>query len=192
MIRMNRDILMFSFLVLVVAALAAAETERTELVAAIVIPSLVGIWVFSRVQVKRLERNAENEIVAILREVPSSEFEGKDSGTGQAPVIPCPLSDREVQVLSTIAVGNSNKGVAVALGIKEQTVKNHLKHIFRKMQVYDRMTAILIATRAGWIAGRPPAGAPVGRRSRDRSTEPLQASDHDCVTEATRNLHCND
>jgi DNA-binding CsgD family transcriptional regulator len=155
MIRMNRDIVMFSFLVLVVAALTSAETERTELVAAIAIPSLVGIWLFSRVQGRSIDRTAENEVVAICSVIPSGEPDNGGSAPAHPAAVPCPLSDRELQVLATIAHGNSNKAVGVAMGITEQTVKNHLKHIFGKLQVYDRRRAIMAATNAGWMTGTP-------------------------------------
>lgn len=62
-----------------------------------------------------------------------------------------PLSSREMQVLQLIAKGYSNKQIALTLGIKEQTVKNHLSSILRKLAVNDRTQAVLYALRRGWI-----------------------------------------
>jgi len=53
-----------------------------------------------------------------------------------------------------IANGSSNKQTALELNISQQTVKNHLKHIFSKMEVNDRTSAVLLAMRNGWIKGQ--------------------------------------
>ena len=55
-----------------------------------------------------------------------------------APDTESPLSERELEVLKAIAAGRSNKEAAVELSASDQTVKNHLRHIFEKLQVNDR------------------------------------------------------
>jgi len=62
-----------------------------------------------------------------------------------------PISAREVEVLECIAKGNSNKEIARALGISDQTVKNHIGAILRKLAVNDRTQAVVHALRHGWI-----------------------------------------
>ena len=62
-----------------------------------------------------------------------------------------PLSPREVQTLNCIAQGNSNKGIGRILGISEQTVKNHVSSILRKLVANDRTHAVVIALRQGLI-----------------------------------------
>jgi len=62
-----------------------------------------------------------------------------------------PLSVREVEVLDYIAKGNSNKEIARAMGISDQTVKNHITSIMRKLAVNDRTQAVVYALRHGWI-----------------------------------------
>ena len=62
-----------------------------------------------------------------------------------------PLSPREVQILDNIAQGKTNKEVAYALAISEQTVKNHMSSILRKLSVNDRTQAVVYAIRQGWI-----------------------------------------
>jgi DNA-binding NarL/FixJ family response regulator len=64
-----------------------------------------------------------------------------------------PLSSREVQVLDYIAKGNSNKEIARAMTISDQTVKNHITSIMRKLAVNDRTQAVVYAMRQGWIKG---------------------------------------
>ncbi len=62
-----------------------------------------------------------------------------------------PLSPREVEILDNIAQGMTNKQVAFALSISEQTVKNHMSSILRKLSVNDRTQAVVYAMRQGWI-----------------------------------------
>lgn len=62
-----------------------------------------------------------------------------------------PLSSREVEILDYIARGNSNKEIAKALRISDQTVKNHITSILKKLAVNDRTAAVVHALRHGWI-----------------------------------------
>jgi DNA-binding NarL/FixJ family response regulator len=59
------------------------------------------------------------------------------------------LSDREVEVLTLVAQGASNKEVAKQLWISEATVKTHLIHIFGKLGVSDRTAAVTLALERG-------------------------------------------
>ncbi|MGH7996289.1 MAG: response regulator [Opitutaceae bacterium] len=61
------------------------------------------------------------------------------------------LSGREVQVLTLVAKGFSNKQVAAALGIVEGTVKVHVTSIFAKLAVADRTQAVLVAVKRNII-----------------------------------------
>ena len=62
-----------------------------------------------------------------------------------------PLSPRETEILKYIAEGNSNKRIAYALGIGEQTIKNHITSIMRKLNANDRTHAVVLAMRKGWL-----------------------------------------
>lgn len=62
-----------------------------------------------------------------------------------------PLSAREIQVLRLASNGSSNKEIAAALGVAENTVKNHIKNIMEKLQVSDRTEAVTVALRRGVI-----------------------------------------
>ncbi len=52
-----------------------------------------------------------------------------------------PLTPREVEILSHIAVGKSNREIARELHLSLSTVKTHLEHIFSKLKVNDRTQA---------------------------------------------------
>ena len=62
-----------------------------------------------------------------------------------------PLSAREIEVLDLAARGNSNKIIGRKLGISDQTVKNHVSAILRKLEVNDRTEAVVYALKNGWI-----------------------------------------
>ena len=61
------------------------------------------------------------------------------------------LSERELEVLSLMAKGKSNKEISTALFISEGTVKSHGKSIFAKMNVSSRTEAVAEATRRGFL-----------------------------------------
>jgi len=62
-----------------------------------------------------------------------------------------PLSAREIEVLDCVAQGLSNKEIADELFVTEQTVKNHMTSVLRKLDVNDRVQAVLYAVKNGWI-----------------------------------------
>jgi DNA-binding NarL/FixJ family response regulator len=59
------------------------------------------------------------------------------------------LTPRELDVLTLIARGRSNKVIARELGVAEKTVKTHVSHILAKLGVSDRTQAALYAVRQG-------------------------------------------
>ena len=61
------------------------------------------------------------------------------------------LSDREVNVLRRVAMGNSNKIIASQLNVTEATVKGHMKSILSKLGASDRTDAAMIALRRGYL-----------------------------------------
>jgi DNA-binding NarL/FixJ family response regulator len=114
---------------------------------------------------------APDDLVAIIRRVAAGEYLINDKvfakpavasrvlkefrelaiyGQEAAPIF-APLSPREVEILDNIAQGMTNKQVAYALSISEQTVKNHMSSILRKLSVNDRTQAVVYAMRQGWI-----------------------------------------
>jgi len=61
------------------------------------------------------------------------------------------LSEREIEVLSLIAAGNSNKSIADHLKISEDTVKGHIKRILSKLGANDRTHAVTVGLKRGII-----------------------------------------
>jgi DNA-binding NarL/FixJ family response regulator len=62
------------------------------------------------------------------------------------------LSNREFQVLSLIADGLSNQGIADALVLSVETVRTHIKGVLRKLEARDRAHAVARGFRAGLLA----------------------------------------
>jgi len=62
-----------------------------------------------------------------------------------------PLSGREMEVLAYLTKGMSNKEIASALSISNQTIKNHVTAILRKLGVEDRTQAAVYALQRGWV-----------------------------------------
>ena len=58
---------------------------------------------------------------------------------------------REIQILESVADGKSNKEIASALAIAEDTVKTHLRRLFEKLGAADRAQAVAIALRQNLI-----------------------------------------
>lgn len=65
------------------------------------------------------------------------------------------LTDREITVLRLVADGKTNKEIANSLNLSEKTVKNHVRNIFHKLQVFDRTQAAILAIRKGIIDLEP-------------------------------------
>ena len=61
------------------------------------------------------------------------------------------LSTREIEILELVAGGASNKDIAKQLWISDTTVKSHILHIFNKLEVTDRTSAVTAALRRGII-----------------------------------------
>ncbi len=61
------------------------------------------------------------------------------------------LTAREVEILKLIAKGQANKLIAFNLKISEKTVRNHISHIYEKLQIYDRAQAVLYAVRKALV-----------------------------------------
>jgi putative nucleotidyltransferase with HDIG domain len=74
-------------------------------------------------------------------------------GTGAAKrnIEPCPLSNREVEVLKRLAEGKVYKQIAQELDLSTSTVRTHLHNTYAKLGAVDRAQAVLIATERGWL-----------------------------------------
>ncbi len=63
-----------------------------------------------------------------------------------------PLTPREIEILNYIAQGYLNKQIAVELNISEQTIKNHVTSILRKLNANARTEAVVVAIKKGLIS----------------------------------------
>jgi DNA-binding NarL/FixJ family response regulator len=61
------------------------------------------------------------------------------------------LTDRELEVLTLLAKGGSNREIAAAIGRTEGTVKVHVQHILTKLGAADRTEAVTLALKRGII-----------------------------------------
>jgi NarL family two-component system response regulator LiaR len=62
------------------------------------------------------------------------------------------LTPREIEVLRQLALGRSNKEIADALSIGDETVKTHVGNVFAKLQVENRAQAIVQALKRGLVS----------------------------------------
>lgn len=68
------------------------------------------------------------------------------------------LTPREMEVLSLMAQGLSNYEIADSLVITEATAKTHVARILSKLEVRDRVQAVVIAYQSGYVEAQPPPG----------------------------------
>lgn len=83
-----------------------------------------------------------------------SAYQSAAAAPSENPAPPDPisaLSPRELEILRGIAAGDSNKEIARKLAIAETTVKIHVQHILRKLDVSSRVHAAVLATERGLI-----------------------------------------
>ncbi|MDQ3643699.1 MAG: response regulator transcription factor [Actinomycetota bacterium] len=64
------------------------------------------------------------------------------------------LSERELEVLALIGAGRSNTEIADELVISIATVKSHVRHILAKLDLRDRVHAVVFAHETGLVAGQ--------------------------------------
>jgi DNA-binding NarL/FixJ family response regulator len=68
----------------------------------------------------------------------------------RTPLVDTP-SEREIEVLTLVARGLTNRAIGRQLAISEATVKTHLVHLFSKLDVTDRTAAVTVAVERGLI-----------------------------------------
>ncbi len=73
---------------------------------------------------------------------------------GAMETLATPLTSRELEVLGYAARGYINKQIAYQLGVSEQTIKNHMTSILRKLDANDRTQAVVLALPYGWISSQ--------------------------------------
>ena len=114
------------------------------------------------------EMAAPDELVATIRRAADGEDPLQDELIGRPDLVrrivdgvresiladadpPSSLTARELEVLSLVAGGSTNRAISESLGLSEQTVKNHLSSVFHKLGVPNRTRAVTYASRQGWL-----------------------------------------
>jgi len=87
--------------------------------------------------------NVANQVLQQFQEL-SSESENEDFIS--------PLTPRETEILNYIAQGYLNKQIALVLGISEQTIKNHVTSVLRKLNANARTEAVVVGLKQGLIS----------------------------------------
>ena len=83
-------------------------------------------------------------------------FAPRPGGPSVAGRDPSVLTPRELEVLGLIARGMSNAELATALTLSEATVKTHVANILAKLDLRDRVQAVILAYETGLISPAPP------------------------------------
>lgn len=61
------------------------------------------------------------------------------------------LTERETEILRLIAAGTSNQAIADTLHVSVSTVKTHINHLFRKLDLRERVQAVILAYETGLV-----------------------------------------
>ena len=135
------NIVVFLFSILVIVSILNTLQTNIIIVALVAILGLGVGWIMGHRRGKQLFRNFYIEELSILHQERS-----KAVATFMEQ-----LTSREIEILHCVAQGFSNKKIALKLGISEQTTKNHLTSILRKLNASDRTEAVVIAIKHGII-----------------------------------------
>ena len=63
----------------------------------------------------------------------------------------CHLSERELEIVAAVSCGQTNREIGYEMGVNEQTVKNYMSGIMKRLEARDRAHAVTLALSYGWI-----------------------------------------
>jgi DNA-binding NarL/FixJ family response regulator len=96
-------------------------------------------------------RRGEAPISGTLAAKILQEFRQPDQKMARKPEVRDELTPREIEVLERVVEGSTNKEIAAALVIAENTVKIHLRNILEKLHLQNRIQAAVYAVREGLV-----------------------------------------
>jgi DNA-binding NarL/FixJ family response regulator len=114
------------------------------------LPSYIAAAKFANLAERARTGADDRELLQCLRQqLESAEEPGISRGLAEDVADPrlAALTEREREVLRWVSQGDSNKAIAIRLGVQEVTVKAHLRQIFSKLQVFNRTQAASLALR---------------------------------------------
>jgi DNA-binding CsgD family transcriptional regulator len=155
----NLQLVIFAYTISIATMVMAFRGVRIEIIAICAIVELSVIWVWGRLRYKRLYKRLYQNEIRHLQELANTDgfitSEVMNNPVAEKTKVPrlvkSPLTLRQMEILSLIAEGNSNKQVGFRLNISEHTIKNQLGYIFRKLDVENRTQAVLVSIQNGWI-----------------------------------------
>jgi DNA-binding NarL/FixJ family response regulator len=153
-LRWNIHSVVLSYSVLAAVIIMSLEGVALFITVLTAVLGLGLVWLSGWLRIRKFENTFYREEMDNYAKLASSEasHESTEAGvSGPASLAESPLTSRETAVLEQMAKGKSSKEIAHALQISPQTVKNHITHVFSKLGVTDRTTAVLLALRRGWI-----------------------------------------
>ena len=100
-----------------------------------------------------LKDTTKEEIIAAVRQIHSGERYLPQAVAARLAdrLVRPSLTPRELDVLRLVSRGRSNKEMAAAMFISEETVKTHMKSLFQKLGVHDRAEAVSVSLQRGLI-----------------------------------------
>ncbi len=163
--QMRPDVVVMDLLMPVMDGIAATQAIRRELPETEVLALtsvLESVSVVEAIRAGAIGYLLKNTRAAELRAAIKAAAAGQVQLSAQAaayllgvirtPELPEPLTPREMDVLRLLAQGQSNKEIAHALHLVEETVKSHIGHILAKLGVASRTQAVLAAMRSGIVS----------------------------------------
>ena len=162
--KMRPDVVLMDLLLPKLDGIAATETIRRELpdtqVVALtsVLEDVSVVGAVKAGAIGYLMKNADaDELVSAIHAAAAGQVRLSPEASKRlvrevrSPQSPETLTQRETEVLRLLAEGNSNKQIARALGVTEQTVKTHVHNLLSKLGMLSRTQAALYAARLGLI-----------------------------------------
>jgi DNA-binding NarL/FixJ family response regulator len=153
-LRWNIQSVILSYAVLAAVVILSLQGVDLLITVLTAVLGLGVVWLSSWLRIKKFENAFYHEEMENYAKLAARESSHKPTEAAADDLVrpaESPLTSRETAVLQQMAEGKSSKQIAHALQISPQTVKNHISHIFSKLDVTDRTSAVLLALRRGWI-----------------------------------------